>query len=136
MGRQGPNLRVAVSEQRPRNELSNVSPQIDSSTNSMKPAYSSGSFNAVPWQGASRQTTSNQILRAGNGSCSINSHANGAPSLTTPYSKFPEGPTHDARYGGANENIAVPGKHSLPQYEALIPNTPSHVVLSNEDRNA
>lgn len=127
---------MAVPEQMSRNELSHVLPQIDSSTNSMKPAYSLGSFNAVPWQGASRHAPANQILRAGNASCGISSHANGAPSLTTPYSKFPEGPTHDARYGGGNENIAVPGKNSLPQHKALIPIYPCPVMLSNEDYNA
>ena len=101
---------LTTSEQRPRNALSTASPQIDSGTNSMKPAYA-GPFNAVPWQGASRQTPGNQILRSANASCGINPQVNGGPSLTTPYSKLPEGQSHDARYGGGNENIPVPGKN-------------------------
>ena len=101
--------------------MSNVSPQIDPSTSNMKSAHS-GPFNAVPWQGSSRQTPGSQILRASNASCGINSQVNGAPSLTTPYSKFSEGPGHDGRYGGGNENTAVPGKNFFPTVRSIAPN--------------
>ena len=123
---------LTTSEHRPRHDLSSVSPQIESSANSMKPAHSSP-FNAVPWQGASRPTPGNQILRASNTPCGINSQVNGAPPLTTPYSTLSEGPNHDGRYGGGNETIAIPGKDLFPTARPRSQSLHLHVKLRNEE---